>query len=94
MRRPNGGIGDLPGCFATNKAFDEVLEAACPDNFITAALAPVQIHARRLWYSAGTHERMGGSITMHVQAIDAIRRGDADKASSAMAALVDYLNNA
>ncbi len=31
---------------------------------------------------------------MHVQAIDAIRRGDGDKASTAMAALVDYLNNA
>lgn len=86
--------GDLPGFFATDKAFDEVLEAACPDNFITAALAPVQTHARRLWYSAGTHERMGGAITMHVQAIDAIRRGDADKARTAMAALVDYLNNA
>lgn len=87
------GTGDLPGFFAADKAFDEVLEAACPNNFITAALAPVQTHARRLWYSTGTHDRMDRAITMHVQAIDAIRGGDADKARTAMAALIDYLNN-
>jgi DNA-binding GntR family transcriptional regulator len=88
------GTGDLPGFFAADKTFDEILEAACPNNFITAALAPVQTHARRLWYSTGTHDRMGGAIAMHVQAIDAIRGGDADKARTAMAALIDYLNNA
>jgi DNA-binding GntR family transcriptional regulator len=86
--------GDLPGFFAADKTFDEILEAACPNNFITAALAPVQTHARRLWYSTGTHDRMDSSIAMHVQAIDAIRNGDAEKARTAMAALIDYLNNA
>lgn len=86
--------GDLPGFFAADKTFDEILEAACPNNFITAALAPVQTHARRLWFSTGTHDRMSGSIAMHVQAIDAIRNGDTDKARAAMATLIDYLNNA
>ncbi|ASW06570.1 MULTISPECIES: GntR family transcriptional regulator [unclassified Rhizobium] len=86
--------GNLPGFFAADKAFDEILEAACPNNFITTALATVQTHARRLWYSTGTHDRMGLAITMHVQAIEAIRGGDAKAAETAMASLIDYLSGA
>ncbi len=86
--------GDLPGFFAADKTFDEILEAACPNNFITAALATVQTHARRLWYSTGTHDRMGRAIAMHVQAIEAIQGGDADAAERAMASLIDYLSGA
>ncbi|MBB6487486.1 GntR family transcriptional regulator [Rhizobium lusitanum] len=84
--------GDLPGFFAADKTFDEILEDACPNNFITAALGPVQTHARRLWYSTGTSDRMDHSIAMHVQAIEAIRAGDAENARSAMAALLDHLS--
>ncbi len=84
---------DLPGFFAADKAFDEILEAACPNNFITAALGPVQTHARRLWYSTGTHERMDRAIAMHVQAIEAILDGDANNARAAMASLIDYLSS-
>ncbi|MDK4720285.1 MULTISPECIES: GntR family transcriptional regulator [Rhizobium] len=85
--------GDLPGFFATDKTFDEILEAACPNNFITAALGPVQTHARRLWYSTGAHDQMGRATAMHVQAIDAIRNGDADHARAAMASLIGYLSS-
>ncbi|OEC98997.1 MULTISPECIES: GntR family transcriptional regulator [unclassified Rhizobium] len=85
--------GNLPGFFAADKAFDEILEAACPNNFITAALASVQTHARRLWYSTGTHDRMGGAIAMHIQAIEAIQAGNADAAEAAMASLIDYLSS-
>ncbi|SCB17130.1 GntR family transcriptional regulator [Rhizobium hainanense] len=84
--------GDLPGFFAADKAFDEILEAACPNNFITAALTPVQTHARRLWYSKGMHDRMGQAIAMHIQAIEAIQSGDANAAERAMASLIDYLS--
>ncbi|GAC1042158.1 GntR family transcriptional regulator [Rhizobium sp. No.120] len=85
---------NLPGFFAADKAFDEVLEAACPNNFITAALASVQTHARRLWYSTEPHDRMGGAITMHIQAIEAIQGGDAHAAKAAMASLINYLSGA
>ncbi|AYG66210.1 MULTISPECIES: GntR family transcriptional regulator [unclassified Rhizobium] len=85
--------GNLPGFFAADKAFDELLKAACPNNFITAALGPVQTHARRLWYSTRTHDRMGRAISMHVQAIDAIRNGNADHARAAMTSLIDYISS-
>ncbi|MGZ9720852.1 GntR family transcriptional regulator [Rhizobium miluonense] len=84
--------GDLSGFFAADKTFDEILEDACPNNFITSALGPVQTHARRLWYSTGAADRMDRAIAMHLQAIAAICGGDADNARDAMASLIDHLS--
>ena len=85
--------GDLAGFFAADKAFDEILEEACPNGFITAALGPVQTHSRRLWYSRASPERMGRSISLHVAVIRAIHQGKPDEARTAMAALIDYLSH-
>lgn len=84
--------GDLTGFFAADKTFDEILEESCPNNFITSALGPVQTHARRLWYSTEARGPMDHAVTMHVQAIEAIRDGDAEKAATAMTALIDQLS--
>lgn len=92
----SAATGDLPGFFAADKAFDETLEAACPNNFITSALGPVQTHARRLWYStaaADRTDRMERVIAMHVEVIRAIHDGNADDAHKSAAALIDYLSN-
>lgn len=86
--------GDLPGFFAADKAFDEILEDACPNSFVTAALGPVQTHSRRLWYSTANPERMDRSISLHVAVIRAIHQGRAEEARKAMAALIDYLSHA
>lgn len=84
--------GDLAGFFAADKAFDEILEDACPNRFITAALGPVQTHSRRLWYSTANPERMDRSIFLHVAAIKAIHQGEVAQAREAMADLIDYLS--
>ncbi|SCB26837.1 GntR family transcriptional regulator [Rhizobium lusitanum] len=86
-------MGDLPGFFAADKTFDEILEVACPNNFIMAALGPVQTHSRRLWYSGATPDRTDHSIAMHIRVIKAIHDGDADEARVAMASLIDYLGS-
>ncbi|EJC79251.1 transcriptional regulator [Rhizobium leguminosarum bv. trifolii WSM2297] len=83
--------GDLAGFFAADKAFDEILEDACPNGFLMAALGPVQTHARRLWYSTASPERTDRAIALHVAVIRAIQLGRADEARAAMAALIDYL---
>lgn len=85
--------GDLAGFFEADKAFDEIMEGACPNGFITQALAPVQTHSRRLWYSTASSERMGRSIALHVAVIRAICEGRAEEARGAMAALIDYLSH-
>lgn len=86
--------GDLAGFFATDKAFDEILEEACPNGFITAALGSVQTHSRRLWYSRASRESMDRSISLHVAVIRAIHQGKPDEAHTTMAALIDYLSDA
>lgn len=85
--------GNLPGFFAADKTFDEILEVACPNNFIMAALGPVQTHSRRLWYSSATPDRTDHSIALHIRVIQAIHDGDADEAREAMASLIDYLGS-
>ena len=83
---------DLAAFFAADKAFDEVLEEACPNTFITAALGPVQTHSRRLWFSTANPDRMERSIALHVEVIRAIEAGRAEDAQQAMAILIDYLS--
>ncbi|QFY60068.1 GntR family transcriptional regulator [Rhizobium grahamii] len=83
---------DLEAFFAADKAFDEILEDACPNVFITSALAPVQTHSRRLWYSTANSDRMDQSISLHTDAMHAIHRGDAAEAHRTMAVLIGYLS--
>lgn len=84
--------GDMASFLAADKMFDEIMEDACPNRFITAALAPLQTHARRLWFSVATHERMDRSISLHVAVIRAIQQADQQGASRAMQMLMDYLS--
>ncbi|MBB4064723.1 GntR family transcriptional regulator [Gellertiella hungarica] len=83
--------GDMAAFLAADKMFDEIMEDACPNRFLTAALAPLQTHARRLWFSVASHERMDRSISLHVAVIRAIQQGDVPGASRAMTGLMDYL---
>jgi DNA-binding GntR family transcriptional regulator len=84
--------GDLAAFFAADKAFDEILEEACPNAFITSALTPVQVHSRRLWYSSANPDRMDRSISLHVAVIRTIQQGKSAEARKAMTALIDYLS--
>ncbi|OCJ14563.1 GntR family transcriptional regulator [Rhizobium sp. AC44/96] len=85
--------GDLAAFFSADKAFDEILEEACPNAFITSALAPVQTHSRRLWYSTASPDRMDRSISLHVAVIRAIQQGNAAEAAKVMTVLIDYLGH-
>jgi DNA-binding GntR family transcriptional regulator len=85
--------GDLAAFFAADKAFDEILEEACPNAFITSALGPF----RRIRAGSGMRrrspERMDRSISLHVAVIRAIQQGKAAEARKAMTSLIDYLSH-
>ncbi len=83
---------DLEGFLAADKVFDEILEEACPNRFLTGALAPLQTHARRLWFARADNRHMDRSVDLHVKVIRAIRNGDGQAASEAMTDLLDYLS--
>jgi DNA-binding GntR family transcriptional regulator len=82
---------DMEGFLAADKAFDEIMESACPNAFLTSTLAPLQTHARRLWFSATSTQRMDRSVDLHVKVIRAIHQADPKAAASAMENLMDYL---
>lgn len=82
---------DLERFLVADKAFDELMEGACPNRFLTAALAPLQTHARRIWFAGASVERMRGSVERHVTVINAITRADAEAAAAAMSSLMTYL---
>lgn len=86
--------GDIDGFLAADKLFDEILECACPNAFLIAALQPLQTHSRRLWYAQATLEKMDRSVALHVGVIRAIQQGDAGLAQSAMENLIGYLSEA
>jgi len=82
---------DMEGFLAADKTFDEIMEEACPNRFLTAALAPLQTHARRLWFARADNRRMDRSVDLHVKVIRAVRNADGPAAAAAMADLIDDL---
>jgi len=81
------------GLLAAANAFDWTMEEACPNRFLTAALAPWQTHSRGLWFSRADHRHMDRSVDLHVKVIRAVRNGDGPAAASAMADLLDHLSD-
>jgi DNA-binding GntR family transcriptional regulator len=82
---------DMEGFLAADKAFDEIMEATCPNAYLTSALAPLQTHARRLWFSTASTQHMDRSVDLHVKVIRAINQANPTAAASAMEDLMDYL---
>ncbi|WP_026614288.1 GntR family transcriptional regulator [Ensifer aridi] len=83
--------GDLEGFLVADKMFDEMMEETCPNRFLTAALAPLQTHARRIWYASASPEKMEASVERHVKVIRSIEAADGFAAAAAMSQLMDYL---
>ena len=83
---------DMEGFLAADKTFDEIMETACPNRFLTSALAPLQTHARRLWFARADNRHMDRSVELHVKVIRAIRNADGPGAAEAMTGLLDYLS--
>jgi DNA-binding GntR family transcriptional regulator len=86
--------GDMEGFLVADKMFDEIMEVACPNRFLTAALAPLETHARRIWFASASPQRMKGSVERHVKVMRAIESANAEEAAAAMSQLMDYLADA
>ncbi|MFD1326674.1 GntR family transcriptional regulator [Mycoplana ramosa] len=82
---------DMAGFLAADQTFDETMEAACPNRFLTAALAPLQPHARRLWFAKADDRHMKRSVDLHLKVIGAICDGDAAAAAADMSRLMAYI---
>lgn len=85
--------GDILGFLEADRRFDEIFEEACPNRFLVSALAPLQTHSRRLWFSKASADRMDQSAARHIAVIRAIQARDIDGARQAMETLLAYLDD-
>lgn len=83
---------DMHAFLAADKRFDDLVEEACPNRFLTGLLSPLQTHSRRLWFSTATVEAMDRSVALHVGIIRAIQAKNANEAAAATERLLDYLS--
>lgn len=83
---------DINAFLAADKRFDDIVEEACPNRFLTGSLSPLQTHSRRLWFSRASIEAMDRSVGLHVAVIRAIQNEDAARAAAATERLLDYLS--
>lgn len=88
----HAAAGDVAGFLAADKRFDQLLEEACPNPYLTKVLDPLRTHARRYWYRYGATGRPQESATLHVRIIGRIKARDEAGAAAAMSALMDYIN--
>ncbi|MFB9910849.1 GntR family transcriptional regulator [Rhizobium paknamense] len=83
--------GDIEAFLTADKLFDDVMEAACPNSFLIAALQPLQTHSRRIWYAGASLEKMDQSVSLHVTVIRAIQQAHPARAEAAMKVLLGFL---
>lgn len=83
--------GDREGFLTADKVFDEIMEATCPNPFVSQALASLQTHSRRYWFASATRQSLERSVELHVRVIRALLEGDAAAAEKSMTDLVDGL---
>ncbi|MFD1744255.1 GntR family transcriptional regulator [Rhizobium helianthi] len=84
---------DILAFLAADKRFDEIVEEACPNQFLTSSLAPLQTHARRLWFSTSTIEGLQKSAELHLGVIRAMQQRNANEAAQATEQLLNQLGD-
>jgi DNA-binding GntR family transcriptional regulator len=85
------GRGDVTGYLQQDKALDEALSAAAANPFLPRILAPLQTHSRRFWYQYQGSEDLADAAHAHASMSEAVLSGDAERAFSAMQALMDHM---
>ena len=71
--------------------FDELLDEASRNIFLTRALDPLHIHCRRFWAKYQRYDDMNKTAVLHEKLMRAVANGDESKSGKAANELVDYL---
>ena len=71
--------------------FDELLDEASRNIFLTRALDPLHIHCRRFWAQYQRYDDMNKTAILHEKLMRTVADGDESKSGEAANDLVDYL---
>jgi DNA-binding GntR family transcriptional regulator len=71
--------------------FDELLDEASRNIFLTRALDPLHIHCRRFWAQYQKYDDLNKTAVLHEKLMRAVASGDESQSGKAANDLVDYL---
>jgi DNA-binding GntR family transcriptional regulator len=71
--------------------FDELLDEASRNIFLTRALDPLHIHCRRFWAQYQKYDDLNKTAVLHEKLMRAVANGDESQSGKAANDLVDYL---
>ena len=74
-----------------NLLFDELLDEASRNIFLTRALDPLHIHCRRFWAQYQKYDDLNKTAVLHEKLMRAVASGDESQSGKAANDLVDYL---
>ena len=71
--------------------FDELLDEASRNVYLTRALDPLHIHCRRFWAQYQRYDDLNKTAVLHEKLMRAVAHGDENKSGKSANELVDYL---
>lgn len=83
--------GDVESFLRHDRLLDELLGAACGNEFLVSSLAPMHAHCRRLWYLHGDRFNPDRSIRLHAGLARSVAEGDGSGAIRALNGIISML---
>lgn len=74
--------GDVRAFLEADKELDQTIGAASDNPFAARLAAPLQTHSRRFWFRYQADDGLARAAEQHVRLIDAILKGDEERATS------------
>ncbi len=71
--------------------FDELIDEASRNTYLTRAIDPLHIHCRRFWAQYQRYDDLNKTAVLHEKLMRAVANGDEVKSGKAANKLVDYL---
>ncbi|MBN8956761.1 MAG: GntR family transcriptional regulator [Rhizobiales bacterium] len=88
----HASANDTMGFLRADKSFDEVLDEACPNKYLTKVLKPLQTHSRRFWFRYNSFGGPSTAAAHHLDVMKAIQQNDQNAAEEKMRSLMIFLN--
>lgn len=86
-----GAAGDTTAFYRLDRQLDTVLADACGNSHLIAALAPLQVHCRRLWYLHRAQLVLTEAADLHAGLATAVAGGDSAGAVRAVNGIIAQL---
>ena len=71
--------------------FDELIDEASRNTYLTRAIDPLHVHCRRFWAQYQRYDDLNKTAVLHEKLMRAVANGDEVKSGKAANKLVDYL---